>query len=523
NSTTGALTFVEVDRDGGDDGSGNTIDGLGQAIGVTISPDGNFLYATGNNDDAVATFSRNSTTGALTFVEVDRDGGDDGSGNTIDGLDGARFLTTSPDGSFLYVAGQFDDAVATFDTGVTQVAFSAANFTITENSGTSTAVTVTRTGGPTGLAGTSSVVVNVTGGTATPGTDFDNGSFPFTVNFAANATSQTVSIPITDDTLVETGGETITFSLATPTGTSIGTQNTTTLTITDNDSPTPAPTPAAAPIAPPPSGPIRPLVPEATTTPAPDPVPTATAPTVSLPALPGTAIGGTETEGDTLTGSDASEAILGFAGEDTLTGKSGSDFLFGWTGNDLIDGGGGDDFARGGGGDDTLYGDRGGRDATGLGSDTLDGGDGNDVIFGDAEILTETGGDDLLIGGNGNDRLFGQKGDDTLTGNNGADTLNGGVGNDVIFGGDGNDLIDGDIGNDILIGNDGADTFRVGEGSDTIQDFIAGTDVIDLPDGVSFSDLIITTTGTGTQFTATGFLSVTLDNFLGTLRAANFI
>ena len=287
--------------------------------------------------------------------------------------------------------------------------------------------------------------------------------------------------------------------------------------------------PAPTPLTPPPPIPTTTPAAIAPTQPQqPNPVPSLTAPTLTtltsltmLP-LPGTAIGGSDTDNDTLTGSDASEAILGFAGEDILSGNGGNDFLFGWSDDDLLDGGGGDDFVRGGTGDDTLYGDREGQDATGLGSDTLDGGDGNDVIFGDAEIITDSGGDDLLIGGDGNDQLSGQKGDDTLIGDDGTDTLNGGMGNDLIFGGDGNDLIDGDIGNDILIGNEGADTFRVGEGSDTIQDFIAGTDLIELPDGVGFSDLTITTTGTGTQFTAGGVFNVTLDNFLGTLSAANF-
>ena len=119
NTTTGALTFVEEDIDGIDDGSGNIINGLGQARSVTVSPDGNFLYAAGQSDNAVATFSRNTTTGALTFVEVDIDGTDDGSGNMINGLGGAIAVTVSPDGNFLYAAGQSDNAIATFSRNTT--------------------------------------------------------------------------------------------------------------------------------------------------------------------------------------------------------------------------------------------------------------------------------------------------------------------------------------------------------------------------------------------------------------------
>jgi DNA-binding beta-propeller fold protein YncE len=62
----------------------------------------------------VAVFSRNTTTGALTFVEFQRD--EDGS---VDGLDAARSVAVSPDGKHLYVAGQTDDAVAVFSIAVT--------------------------------------------------------------------------------------------------------------------------------------------------------------------------------------------------------------------------------------------------------------------------------------------------------------------------------------------------------------------------------------------------------------------
>ena len=103
-STTGALTFVEVRKDGV-----GGVDGLGGASSVTVSPDGSHLYAAGSVDDAVAVFSRDSTTGALTFVEVQRDGV-----GGVDGLNGAKSVMASPDGSHLYAAGSVDDAVAVF-------------------------------------------------------------------------------------------------------------------------------------------------------------------------------------------------------------------------------------------------------------------------------------------------------------------------------------------------------------------------------------------------------------------------
>ena len=104
NSTTGALTFVEVQKD-----SVGGVDGIDGALSVTVSPDGSHLYAVGYSDSAVAVFSRNSTTGALTFVEVQVDGV-----AGVDGLDYAYSVTVSPDGKHLYVAAWIDDAVAVF-------------------------------------------------------------------------------------------------------------------------------------------------------------------------------------------------------------------------------------------------------------------------------------------------------------------------------------------------------------------------------------------------------------------------
>ena len=228
------------------------------------------------------------------------------------------------------------------------------------------------------------------------------------------------------------------------------------------------------------------------------PVPSLTAPDGTNPALPDPAINGSEDTDDLITGTTDADAILGFGGNDTLDGADGNDFLFGWSGDDNITGGAGDDFARGG--------------------------SGNDVLIGDTATVNETGGNDTLIGGAGNDLLLGQKGDDVLSGEAGDDTLNGGMGNDLLFGGAGNDIIAGDLGDDILIGNDGVDTFVVGQGSDVIQDFLNGTDLIQLPSGVGFSDLTITNDAVNTTITtADNSFTVTLENVISTLTASNFV
>jgi len=101
---TGTLTFVERERDGS-----NGVDGLDGAKAVIVSPDGLHVYAVANRDDAVAAFRRNRTTGALVFLERQRDNVDG-----VDGLDGADGLAVSPDGAYLYVTASQDRSVAVF-------------------------------------------------------------------------------------------------------------------------------------------------------------------------------------------------------------------------------------------------------------------------------------------------------------------------------------------------------------------------------------------------------------------------
>jgi len=102
--TSGQLTFIERKRDGVDG-----VDGLDGAIGVTVSPDGAHVYVASIGDDAVAVFSRDSISGQLTFIEQLKNGV-----NGVDGIDGARDIHISPDGNHIYIAGQNSHAVAVF-------------------------------------------------------------------------------------------------------------------------------------------------------------------------------------------------------------------------------------------------------------------------------------------------------------------------------------------------------------------------------------------------------------------------
>jgi 6-phosphogluconolactonase (cycloisomerase 2 family) len=102
--SNGSLTFLEVHRDGV-----GGVDGLNGANSVAVSPDGAHVYVAGRLDAAVATFSRNPTSGTLTYQGMAKNGV-----NGVTGLNGARALAVSPDGKQVYVASQFDDALAVF-------------------------------------------------------------------------------------------------------------------------------------------------------------------------------------------------------------------------------------------------------------------------------------------------------------------------------------------------------------------------------------------------------------------------
>ena len=99
-----SLIYLEVHKNGV-----NGVDGLGYASSVTISPDGNHAYAVGITDDALVAFSRDSSTGALTYLEMHKDGV-----NGVDGLDGAIKVTVSHDNNHVYVSAFIDDSITLF-------------------------------------------------------------------------------------------------------------------------------------------------------------------------------------------------------------------------------------------------------------------------------------------------------------------------------------------------------------------------------------------------------------------------
>jgi len=161
------------------------------------------------------------------------------------------------------------------------------------------------------------------------------------------------------------------------------------------------------------------------------------------------------------------DTIVLLGGDDSAIDDGGSRIYFGNAGNDTIDGAAGND---------TI--------ASGQGNDTISGGTGDDVLAGNI-------GNDTIAGGAGSDNIFGGRD---------ADSIDGGSGDDILSGDRGDDTLTGGSGVDILTGGEGRDRFvlQTGNGLDTISDFITGTDVLQLPDGVSVGDLSFVSSGSNT-------------------------
>ena len=90
NLSTGALTYVNQVRNG----SGG-VSGIAAAFGVAVSPDGNNVYVASPNNSATTVFSRDASTGLLTWIESQNT-------STLASLSGVITLATSPDGKNVY-------------------------------------------------------------------------------------------------------------------------------------------------------------------------------------------------------------------------------------------------------------------------------------------------------------------------------------------------------------------------------------------------------------------------------------
>jgi 6-phosphogluconolactonase (cycloisomerase 2 family) len=167
NAGSGALSYVERQSDGG---GGGSVDGLDGARAVALGPDGKHVYVAGHDEDAVAVFERDQSTGELSYVEMQQDGT-----GGVDGLDGAQSLTVSPDGKHVYVASESDNALAIFRRDGT--------------SGTLSYVGLVRdgAGGVDGLGGAYTVIISPEGGHAYVAGYVDNAVALFARNASSGA------------------------------------------------------------------------------------------------------------------------------------------------------------------------------------------------------------------------------------------------------------------------------------------------------------------------------------------------
>jgi Ca2+-binding RTX toxin-like protein len=185
---------------------------------------------------------------------------------------------------------------------------------------------------------TNSLTVNLdtTTGSATSGVDYQ--AIAQTVTFAAGSLTATVDVLSIDDTIVETN-ETISLSLATGNGYTLGAVTTAEINLIDND------------IAPPPVN-----------------------------------------RKNIIKGDGNDNILNGTQGNDKIYALGGNDIIYGNAGNDIIDGGNGNDKLFGGDGNDKIFG--------GCGNDIIDGVKSNSLTqssnFGKGEI-------DILTGGAGKD------------------------------------------------------------------------------------------------------------------------
>ncbi len=101
NPSTGALSFLEFKQQGKN--------GVAEMLGprtLALSPDGRNLYTAAVVSDAVVWFTRNPETGSLSFGGYVKDGV-----AGADGLDSVYAVTISPDGRQVYAAGLLEDSI----------------------------------------------------------------------------------------------------------------------------------------------------------------------------------------------------------------------------------------------------------------------------------------------------------------------------------------------------------------------------------------------------------------------------
>lgn len=161
-----------------------------------------------------------------------------------------------------------------------------------------------------------------------------------------------------------------------------------------------------------------------------------------------------DANGDTLSGGNGVDILVGSDNVDSLRGGGGNDIIHGFSGDDFISGGDGDDFLVGSHGADTIKGND--------GDDFIDG----TALFGSSEFLDALDDPDAYRGNIPLDFGFAPVSED-------GDVIKGGTGDDTIRVGT----------DDTVSGNEGSDTFQAAtwitpDSPAIITDFDASEDVL---------------------------------------------
>ncbi len=116
---TGALTYVDTVKNGdgygcvlGQNCAGN-VSGLAGAYGIALSPDGKYIYVSSITDSSVVVLKRDENSGSPASPALLGNGAYFVQRFTHASLTSAYGLTVSPDGAFLYVAGYTSDSLLT--------------------------------------------------------------------------------------------------------------------------------------------------------------------------------------------------------------------------------------------------------------------------------------------------------------------------------------------------------------------------------------------------------------------------
>lgn len=420
-STPGTLAFSASQFQLNEDGTPiaavtlTRTDGSNGAVSATINLTDGTATALGDypNSSIVVTFADGETTKTVNIPLVND--------TQIELNETINLALSDPTGGA--TLGSQTTATLTVVDDDVQLAFSASEFQVNEDGSAILAVTVNRIGRTTGTVG---ATVTLTDGTATAASDYTN--TPIALTFASGETTQIVTIPIANDTLIELN-ETLTLTLSNPTGgATLGSQSSATLTVVDDD--------------------VQ-LVFSASEFQVNEDGSVISAITINRVGRTTGTVGATVTlSNGTTTAADYDNTPIPVVFADGELSKTIVVPILNDTiseSNETIN--------------LQLASPTGGATIGATGTATL--------TIVDNEPRTETG-------GTGNDSISGGGGNDTLSGNSGRDSIVGGAGNDLLIGG---------LDADTLAGGTGRDRFiytNIREGRDTISDFTPEEDQIDL-------------------------------------------